>query len=346
MEKENTTHTLEEVTYSYLVKKMHDTNYKNISFEAIKSENECSNSYINEAIRADFANKTKTFSDNLLKIEDYLGIKDIIAKCKNQKFGYTFTYEDVAFLEELMYKFTLKQTDIKGKGLTDTQEDLVRVWSDIRKVINKWDKEKYIKNQDRNDFVDIYRNNSGKVVYSEINFIIEGFLKYIRGQNVNDTNLYEECETQLNQNTSIVKIKWLLEMENLIYSVYPLSWDEIVHAKPGVLLKDYEASLTNLNDIIAEIIASENDKWDKKKIERKLEYEESNLDPDIQKSIGRFLEEIKKIDLEFYHEIIEDTVESSGAKNYTHKKKVFEKVLLNLSEKDKKNICKYFIGEV
>ena len=35
MEEKDKTYTLEEVTYFYLVDKVHDTNYKNIPFESI-----------------------------------------------------------------------------------------------------------------------------------------------------------------------------------------------------------------------------------------------------------------------------------------------------------------------
>lgn len=347
MEEKDKTYTLEEVTYFYLVDKVHDTNYKNIPFEVFKSENNGMHSSINEAQRTDFINKVKTFSDNLLKIENYLGIKDLIAKSKNQKTGYTFTWEDVNFLKELMYKFTLKKTDLKGEKLVDDKEDLVRVWSDIRKVINKWDKTKYIKEHYRDPFVEIYRNNSGEVVYSEINFILNGFLAYIERQNECNTDLYDECEMELKKNTSIVKIRWLWEMDKLIYSALPLSWEEIVEAKPGVLLNDYQESLTNLTAKIAEIIKAENMKWDNTKKARMCEFQESYLNEEGQRSLRLFKEKLKEIDPnlggELCDDIENDTVESSGGKNYEKKRKIFMRALEALDPKERINVCEMLL---
>lgn len=328
-------YTLEEVVYKYLVDKNHDCAVGNISFENIvQQKRKNADNYSESKVADGFMNSVKTFSTNLMHIVDYLGIKDPFTQCKKQNGGYEFSEEDANFLSELMFKFTRKKADDEDE---DSMYEEIQVWNSIRKVINQRNKDKYMKEQKRDAFVEMYIKNSREVFLREVEFLINGFLDFYKRQVGENSEQYEDYKTVLLMNTSYYKLECIRNISDILYNALPLDWEEINMSKVGVLRNDYELMMRDLTGRIMDVVNMQNGRWESNKQKRIKEYEKFISDGKVQSATEHLCRKLQELDPELGLELTWEIMtgdDCSDPKTSSRKQKLLKEAMnaLNIEE--------------
>lgn len=324
-------YTLQEVTYAFLTEKVHDPAFIEVSYTDIKSNNG-----VTDALATSFKSQCNTFSQYLRKILDILGVKDQFENCKKENNEYSFDTEDKNFLIELIFKYTYKKS---ADHEYDKNDPDVQIWKAIRNIDN----------DDYNGFIDIYATKIGHPLIRELDFIRNGFLNFYKKQVGEESWQYICFDMTLEARTQYTRIKWIWEVDNILSSALPLSWEEIDESTGGALIFDHQLQLAHTIKLVRAVIEMENARWEDVKAKSKMHNQEVEQKEDFKKW-GDCIEQGLKISLSGGAEgaSLEECIQKEclGAKEIKRKKdtlqnqklRIIKEILGNLSQEDGYNL--------